>query len=220
MRHCLASKSLVGSGRLCFYPRVNVLFIENNDSFSWNVVDRLPVDRMRVEVRKGADVVRDPGFLERADVVVVGPGPTDPVRAGIVDVILAAARARKPLLGICLGHQALGVAYGARVVRVRPVHGRRSPIRFSRSRLFPSFVGEETVMRYHSLALEDIRDPLRVIAKTDEGIAMAIEHATLPMAGLQFHPDSFGTPRGQEMIEDFFLSVKSNNAVSKKTVSR
>jgi anthranilate synthase/aminodeoxychorismate synthase-like glutamine amidotransferase len=186
---------------------VRVLFLENHDSFSLNVVECLPVDRRDVMVRPGRDVACDPGGLAGADVVVVGPGPTDPMRAGIVDVVLAAAKQSVPLLGICLGHQALGLAFGADLHRVPPVHGKTSDIIFSPSRLFPGFVGRAIMMRYHSLALTGIKAPLRVIAQTDDGIPMAIEHETLPMAGLQFHPDSFASPRGQALIADFFRAV-------------
>ena len=186
---------------------MRVLFLENNDSFSWNLVESLPFDRSEVVLRPGRAVSQDPGALAGMDAVVVGPGPTDPVRAGIVEVILLAARARLPLLGICLGHQALGLAFGARLVRVPPVHGKQSMIAFSPSRLLPGFTGPETVMRYHSLALAEIAGPLRVIARTDDAIPMAIEHEGLPMAGLQFHPDSYGTPRGKEMIAAFFRAV-------------
>jgi anthranilate synthase/aminodeoxychorismate synthase-like glutamine amidotransferase len=187
---------------------VRVLFLENNDSFSWNVVDSLPVGRGEVSVREGREVARAPSALDGADLVVVGPGPTDPVRAGIVSVVLAAARRRLPLLGICLGHQALGLAYGASLVRVTPVHGKPSKITFAPSRLLPGFLGRHTVMRYHSLALAGVVPPLSVIASADDGTPMAIEHRTLPMAGLQFHPDSFACPRGKRMIADFFEAVR------------
>lgn len=187
---------------------VRVLFVENDDSFSLNVVESLPVDRKDVVLRPGREVARDLASLDGVDLVVIGPGPTDPVRAGIVGVVQAAALRRLPLLGICLGHQALGLAYGATLVRVPPVHGKPSAITFSRSRLFPSFLGRETMMRYHSLALTGIVAPLHIIAETDDGIAMAIEHESLPMAGLQFHPDSFASPRGKELIADFFECLK------------
>ena len=179
---------------------VRVLFLENDDSFSLNVVESLPVDRQDVLVRPGREVARDRALLDGADVVVVGPGPTDPMRAGIVVVVQAAALRRLPLLGICLGHQALGLAFGAELVRVPPVHGKQTEIAFSGSRLFPGFVGRAAMMRYHSLALSGIKAPLHVIV-------MAIEHETLPMAGLQFHPDSFASPRGKELIADFFRAV-------------
>ena len=185
---------------------VRVLFLENEDSFTWNVVESLPFPRRDVCLRSGAPSLWAATRL-LASAPWSGPGPTDPLRAGIVDIILAVARARLPLLGICLGHQALGLAYGARLVRVHPAHGKRSTIRFSRSRLFPSIQGSRVVMRYHSLALAAVREPLRVVAQTRDGIPMAIEHETLPMAGLQFHPDSYGTPRGLQMVADFFQAV-------------
>jgi anthranilate synthase component II len=189
------------------HDSLRVLFIENDDSFSWNVVDSLPVARSCIDVRSGREVARDLALLDATDVVVVGPGPTDPVRAGMVAIIEAAARARRPLLGICLGYQALGLGFGARLVRVRPAHGQQSTIQFFPSRLFPHFVGPQLVMRYHSLALSDIATPLRCIAQSEDGIPMAVEHATLPLAGLQFHPDSFGSPRGREMLAHFFEAV-------------
>jgi len=189
------------------HGRVRVLFLENHDSFSMNVVDCLPLDRRDVSIRPGREVASDPSIFAGVDVVVIGPGPTDPVRAGIVDVVRAAAAIEIPLLGICLGHQALGLAFGAELVRVPPVHGKPWPITFSPSRLFPSFCGRETMMRYHSLALDGVRSPLRVLAHTDDGIVMAVEHESLPMAGVQFHPDSFASPRGQDLVADFFRAV-------------
>lgn len=186
---------------------MRVLFLENEDSFTWNVIESLPVERADVHLRRGREVAQDLDALRAAQVVIIGPGPTDPVRAGIVDVVLAAAREKTPLLGICLGHQALGLAYGARLIRIPPVHGKQSMVRFTTSRLFPGFTGPETVMRYHSLALAEVRAPLRIVAATEDEIPMAIEHETLPMAGLQFHPDSFGSPRGKEMIAAFFRAV-------------
>lgn len=181
-----------------------VLMAENEDSFTWNVVECLPVPRDRVRLVRGRVLAADPGALADADVLVVGPGPTDPVRAGLVGLVEAAARAGLPTLGICLGHQALGLCFGARVVRVPPVHGQASPVRFGRSRWFPGIEGVHDAMRYHSLALADVRAPLRVVAATADGIPMAVEHESLPLAGLQFHPDSHGTPAGRAMVAAFF----------------
>lgn len=195
------------AARLGFHARVRVLFVENDDSFTWNVVEALPVSRGEVALRPGREVARDPAALDGADLVVIGPGPTDPIRSGIVGVVHAAARARRPLLGVCLGHQALGLAWGARLVRAAPVHGKASRVTFAASRLFPGVGGPLTAMRYHSLALAGVRPPLRVVAATDEGLPMAIEHESLPQAGVQFHPDSFGTPRGVELLARFFEAV-------------
>jgi anthranilate synthase component 2 len=187
---------------------VRVLFVENHDSFSWNVVETLPVERSSVVIRAGRDVAADPRALGGVDMVIVGPGPTDPLRAGIVDVVRAVAAARLPLLGICLGHQALGLAFGARLVRATPTHGKTSTAVFLPSRLFPGCEGPHEVMRYHSLALADVAPPLRVVAATADGVPMAIQHDTLPLAGLQFHPDSYATPAGQAMVAAFFAAVR------------
>lgn len=186
---------------------MRVLFLENEDSFSWNVVDALPFERDEVVVRPGRQVAERLESLGDFDAVVVGPGPKDPQRAGLIGVVQAAAVRRLPLLGICLGHQAIGLAFGARLVRCRPRHGKPSTVLFERSRLFPSCAGPQVVMRYHSLCLQDVASPLFVVASTEDGLPMAVEHASLPIAGLQFHPDSYATPSGRQMVADFFEAV-------------
>jgi anthranilate synthase/aminodeoxychorismate synthase-like glutamine amidotransferase len=187
---------------------MRLLFLENRDSFSWNVLDRLPFPREAIQVRDGRDAGLDPAALDGFDAVVIGPGPTDPLRAGLVGLVQDAARRRLPLLGICLGFQSIGLAFGARLVRSRPTHGMTTVVRFGPSRSFPGFQGPETVMRYHSLSLADVPPPLRVIAATQDGIPMALEHESLPIAGVQFHPDSYATPNGPRMFQDFFGSVR------------
>lgn len=184
---------------------MRTVFLENNDSFSWNVVDLLPVERRTLSLVHGAgEALR---HLPEAELLIIGPGPLDPVRAGLLEVVHAAAERRLPTLGICLGHQAIGMAFGARLVRTTPCHGHRADVRFSPSRLFPGVVGTLEAMRYHSLSLTDIASPLRAIASVAGGPTMAVEHESLPMAGLQFHPDSFGTPRGAELVEAFLRAV-------------
>lgn len=185
-----------------------ILFAENGDSFSWNVVELLPFGRGEVEVTPGARLCEDPSPLDRARALVIGPGPTDPARTGLVTLVHAAARRGLPTLGICLGHQAIAAAFGAVVHRVPPVHGRTSVVRFGRSRLFPGLSGDLCAMRYHSLAVGDVPAPLRVVARTADGLVMALEHEWLPIAGLQFHPDSHATPRGRELVAAFFRAVK------------
>lgn len=186
---------------------MRVLFFENDDSFSWNVVELLPFGRRSVELvhtRHESNLV---SRLDGADAVVMGPGPMEPERVGLVGLVHEIARRRLPLLGVCLGHQAVGLAFGAKLVRVTPAHGKRATAAFERSRVFPGIEGPLQVMRYHSLALSAVSPPLRVIATTADGIPMAIEHASLPIAGVQFHPDSFATPRGAELVRAFFSST-------------
>ena len=181
-----------------------LLFIESGDSFSWNVVETLPFARERIQLLSGADVAAVERALPLASAVVLGPGPTDPLRAGLVAYVHAAAALGLPLLGICLGHQALGLAFGARLRRVTPCHGELDLALFEASRSFPGCAPEQTVMRYHSLALDDVRPPLRVVARNPGGLVMAVEHEALPMAGLQFHPDSYATPNGRALVASFF----------------
>lgn len=184
-----------------------VLFVENGDSFSYNVLDALPVPRSET-------IVLDPqeslAFLrhEAPRWAVLGPGPFDPREAGLLPVVATLAAREIPTLGICLGHQAIGVHFGATLRPVEPHHGVRDPVRFEASRLLPSFHGAATVMRYHSLALvEPLPPELRLVARGSDGTIMAVEHRTLPMLGLQFHPDSFATVSGEAMVRDFVRAV-------------
>lgn len=178
---------------------VRVVFVENDDSFSFNVVDLLPA---------GVEVVRGVAALEavrHADAVVLGPGPTDPERAGLVSLVRQVLTAQTPLLGICLGHQALGLAFGATLVRSTPAHGKVATMQVEASRFLPA--GAHEVMRYHSLSLTEVPAPLRVTARLDDGTVMAVEHESLPVLGLQFHPDSYATPGGRGFIDAFFRSL-------------
>jgi len=191
---------------------VRVLLLENDDSYSWNVVDCLR--------RCGAEVAIEPGRArERArarhrecDAIVIGPGPLDPIRAGLVEAVHDAIGAGLPLLGICLGHQAIGLAFGAKLLRSEPAHGVQSTLQFRGSRFFGAagspLAAPTPVMRYHSLALDDLRAPLRATAHSEDGVLMALEHETLPIAGLQFHPDSFATPLGREMVAAFLREAR------------
>jgi para-aminobenzoate synthetase len=194
-----------------------IVLAENGDSFSWNVVELLPSAREEISVVPACRLRSDPSLLDRAELLVIGPGPTDPRRAGLLDLVHAAVRRNLPTLGVCLGHQAIGVAYGAALRRVAPVHGRVAEVRFGASRLFPGVEGALAAMRYHSLALEDVSPPLRVVARTADGVVMAVEHEQLPLAGVQFHPDSHATPRGRELVSAFFRAVGIGRATATPT---
>lgn len=178
-----------------------MVFVENDDSFSFNVVALLPAG---VEVVRGAAAAT--AAVEGADAVVIGPGPTDPERAGLVALVARVLAEGTPLLGICLGHQALGLAVGARLVRTAPAHGKVATMEVRGSRFLPA--GRHEVMRYHSLSLEAVPAPLVVTARLDDGTVMAVEHPTLPVLGLQFHPDSYATPHGQAFVDAFFARCR------------
>lgn len=172
-----------------------VLFIENHDSFSWNVIDALPFAREELRI-----VRPDEAELDGVELVVMGPGPTDPHRAGLVELVQRIAARRLPFLGVCLGHQALGLAFGAELERSVPAHGKRARARVVHDGVLGPRGAELEVMRYHSLSLADVRAPLRVLATLEDGTVMAVAHESLPMAGVQFHPDSFGTPDGRALL--------------------
>lgn len=195
-----------------------VLFVECGDSFTFNVLDALPVPRSSVVMRDAASAMT---FLseENPSWAVIGPGPFNPAHAGLLPIVQALAAERIPTLGICLGHQAIGVHFGAPLEPVPPQHGVRCSVHFTPSRLLPHFEGSTTVMRYHSLALRDpLPRSLRVIARAEDGTIMAIEHTTLPFLGLQFHPDSFATPSGEAIIRDFVRAAVAPSSETAETV--
>ncbi len=185
-------------------PSPRVLFVESHDSFSWNVVDCLPTPRAQIRVVHADEATAK---LAAVDAVVLGPGPTDPERAGLVELVLRAAERRLPTLGICLGHQAIGLAFGARLVRSTPAHGKLARVTLDASRCLDMAPTTLTAMRYHSLSLVDVRPPLTVVGTLADGTVMAVEHQALPLLGLQFHPDSHGTPRGRELVGAFFRAA-------------
>jgi anthranilate synthase component 2 len=139
------------------------------------------------------------------DSIMISPGPGAPADAGITPAIIPAFQDTKPILGICLGHQAIGEFYGARLVTAdRPMHGKTSAIRHTVHPIFKDIPEHVEVMRYHSLILEQIPLQLHVLAKTATGEVMAIAHVEKKIAGLQFHPESILSPYGLQMIRNWF----------------
>jgi anthranilate synthase/aminodeoxychorismate synthase-like glutamine amidotransferase len=178
-----------------------VLVIDNYDSFTYNLVQYLG------ELGAEPDVMRndEPGVLEREpDRVVVSPGPCTPNEAGVsVGAIRSFAERGTPVLGVCLGHQALGQAYGGNVIRHQPIHGKTATVEHDGRTIFAGLPDQIEVARYHSLVVDpDVPDVLEVSA-TGGGVVMGLRHKTLPAEGVQFHPESILTPEGMQILRNF-----------------
>ena len=185
-----------------------LLVIDNYDSFTYNLVQYLGELGADIVVRRNdAVTVEQVGELA-PDGIVLSPGPCAPAQAGVTVDVIRAWGASTPILGVCLGHQAIGEAYGGRVVRAsRAVHGKTSRIAHDGSDLFAGLPSPLQVGRYHSLTVEhsSLPDELRVVATAehDETEIHALRHRTHPVWGVQFHPESVLTPDGKQLLRNF-----------------
>ena len=181
-----------------------ILAIDNYDSFTFTLVDYLRTLGAQVTVEKNDRVTCEDALAGPFAGFLISPGPGAPGDAGI-SVALAAAciGARRPLLGICLGHQAIGVACGSAVERVAPVHGKVEPMRHDGSGLFAALPSPLAATRYHSLAVPDPRPPLIANAWAGDGLVMGLRHAAAPAHGVQFHPESIGSEHGHRLLQNF-----------------
>ena len=184
-----------------------ILLIDNYDSFTWNLVHYMGEAGAEVEVRRNDVLSVDEALAMNARGIVISPGPCDPAHAGIiVPLIRAAAERGVPLFGVCLGHQAIGEAFGGRVVRAdRIVHGKTDAVTHDGTGVFAGLPSPLTATRYHSLTVEPetLPDCLRVTATTADGTFMGLVHRTLPIEGVQFHPESIASEHGHDMIRNF-----------------
>jgi anthranilate synthase component 2 len=183
-----------------------VILIDNYDSFTWNLAHMLDTAGARVEVVRNDEVTASQVIEAGPAGVVISPGPCAPAEAGIsVAAVTACAQAGVPLLGICLGHQAIGVAFGAQVVKApSPVHGQAFPVTHRGRGVLAGLPSPFQATRYHSLILDEATLPpdLAVTARTD-GIVMAVRHRSRPVEGVQFHPESILTTHGSAIIASF-----------------
>jgi anthranilate synthase component 2 len=185
-------------------PSPAILAIDNYDSFTFTLVDYLLSLGAEVTVEKNDTVSVDEAVAGSFDGYLISPGPGAAEDAGI-SVALAAAciAARRPLLGICLGHQAMALACGSAVQRVPPVHGKVDEVRHDGSGLFDGLPSPLAATRYHSLAVPDPKPPLIANAWSQDGTVMAMRHETAPAHGIQFHPESIGSEHGPAMLRSF-----------------
>ena len=181
-----------------------ILVLDNYDSFTWNLVHYLMELGAEVQVvRNDALTARD-AIASNAQAFLISPGPCTPNEAGIsLDLVAACADLKKPLLGVCLGHQAIGQHFGGQVVRGGLMHGKSCPVEHDGTGLFAGLPSPFIATRYHSLIVTDIPDDLIVNATADDASVMGFRHRDLPIHGVQFHPESIATEHGHAMLANF-----------------
>lgn len=181
-----------------------ILVIDNYDSFTWNLVHYLMELGAEVEVVRNDALTAAQAIASGAQGFLISPGPCTPNEAGIsLDLVGACADAQLPLLGVCLGHQSIGQYFGGSVVRGGLMHGKVSPVRHDGTGLFAGLPSPFTATRYHSLIVTDIPDTLLVNATASDEHVMGFRHASLPIHGVQFHPESIATEHGHAMLANF-----------------
>jgi para-aminobenzoate synthetase component 2 len=187
-----------------------ILMIDNYDSFTYNLVQYLGELGAEVIVRRN-DAINVAGIrAERPAAIVISPGPCTPAQAGISVTLLHEMAGEVPILGVCLGHQCVGEAFGAIVGRAgRLMHGKTSPIIHDSKTIFEGLENPFEAMRYHSLLVEagTVPDCLEISARTAEGEVMGLRHKRYPIEGVQFHPESIGTLDGKTLLRNFLARV-------------
>lgn len=183
-----------------------IVIIDNYDSFTYNIVQTIGSFGEEIKVFRNDQV--DIPFIEglRPDRLLISPGPCSPGQAGISVEAIRYFAGKIPLLGVCLGHQAIGEAFGGRVVRAgRVMHGKTSPVSHDGKGVFTSLPSPFAAMRYHSLVVaeDDLPDCLEITARTDQGELMGLRHRELLVEGVQFHPESIMTPDGVLLLKNF-----------------
>ncbi|KIN61322.1 Anthranilate synthase component II [Sulfitobacter noctilucae] len=189
-----------------------LLLIDNYDSFTYNLVHYLGTLGAEVEVHRNDKLSVADALAMRPAGILLSPGPCDPDQAGIcLDLTLAAAEARIPLLGVCLGHQTLGQAFGGKVVRAADiVHGKMGQMHHEGTGVFAGLPSPFAATRYHSLVVDrdSLPDCLTVTAALEDGTIMGLQHRELPLHGVQFHPESIRSEHGHAMLQNFLDEMK------------
>ncbi|OCC23205.1 aminodeoxychorismate/anthranilate synthase component II [Croceicoccus estronivorus] len=192
-----------------------ILVIDNYDSFTWNLVHYLMELGAKVEVVRNDALTATQALDTGAKGFLISPGPCTPNEAGIsLDLVGACADARRPLLGVCLGHQSIGQYFGGTVVRGGLMHGKTSPVTHDSTGVFAGLPSPFIATRYHSLVVENIPDVLAVNATSDDTHVMGFRHRDLPIHGVQFHPESIATEHGHDLLANF-MAICGINAVER-----
>ena len=181
-----------------------ILVIDNYDSFTWNLVHYLMELGAEVQVVRNDALSAGQAISSGAHGFLISPGPCTPNEAGIsLDLVGACAEAGKPLLGVCLGHQSIGQHFGGQVVRGGLMHGKTSQVSHDGSGLFAGLPSPFSATRYHSLIVDAVPDDLVVNCTSDDGHVMGFRHQSLPIHGVQFHPESIATQHGHALLANF-----------------
>jgi len=183
-----------------------VLMLDNYDSFTWNLVQYLGELGARVKVVRNDETTLEAIAAQAPERIVISPGPCTPNEAGITLSLIRRFAGRIPILGVCLGHQAIGQAFGAQVVRAgRGMHGKVSRVRHDGCGVFAGIPNEFVATRYHSLVIarDTLPDCLVITAESDDGEIMGVRHRTLAVEGVQFHPEALLTEHGHALLRNF-----------------
>ncbi len=194
---------------------MNVLVIDNYDSFTYNLVHFLGELGARMDVRRNDKIAVEDALAMRPDAIVLSPGPCTPNDAGICLDLIRRAGGEVPLFGVCLGHQSIGQAYGGEIVRAPSLmHGKLSEIRHTGKGVFRGINGAFQATRYHSLTIlpESLPDVLTVTATADDDVIMGVMHKTHPVHGVQFHPESIASEHGHLILRNFLDIAAAWNA--------
>ena len=200
-----------------------ILLIDNYDSFTFNLFHYLGGLGAEVAVYRNDKITVEQAMRMRPEAIVLSPGPCTPAHAGICLALISAAAANTPILGVCLGHQAIGQAFGGAVVRAPvPMHGKLSVIRHKGEGVFRGINGPFKATRYHSLIVQRIGLPneLSVAAETDDGVIMGLTHRSLPVHGLQFHPESIASENGHVILRNFLDLAAAWNSAQGRSSAR
>jgi anthranilate synthase component 2 len=185
---------------------MHILLLDNYDSFTYNLYQYLSELGATIEVVRNDEIEVDEIRERRPDKIVISPGPCTPAEAGISIPLIRELGVEIPILGVCLGHQAIGAAFGGRVIRApEPIHGKLSAIHHEGQGVFQNLPSPFDATRYHSLIVEreSLPSELEITATTADGLIMGLRHRHLPIEGIQFHPESYTTEHGKQMLRNF-----------------
>jgi len=191
------------------------ILIDNYDSFTYNLFHYLGELGARLEVHRNDKISVDAVLAKHPQGIILSPGPCDPDKAGICLDLIKRAAGKVPIFGVCLGHQAIGQVYGGKVVRApKPMHGKLSKVHHTGKGVFRDVPNDFNATRYHSLTIEPASFPaeLEITAQSEDGVIQGLQHKTLPIFGVQFHPESIASQHGHELLANFLAIARGTNA--------